>query len=400
MAAELPTPNIYLTPDSTLASRLKQILSEVRGEIAGGPVAYLRAAFLPDRIEEWFPVRLGNYLADAALSLVRHPLTFIKESRLPDQIGAKRRRMFRWTLTFSLMLHSVLLAYLFYAAFIAPFMGIKIVDKAYRQFNADELLKPLYYPPGMLRIRVPQSTMTLEEIRAREKQRLEEAKAKREKEERERAKREKEEQERIAREQKAEAEKKAAEEAAKKPCAEQIGELNLAPIKDLVGKIYNLHGAGQLGMQDSKLNVMIGFKIDSDGALSKITIVKSSGVKLIDKYSAEIIWNIGESHALGMFCKLSSTTVALNLNDQIARLTITGFAPTPDMAEELSGKLNRLFKFVAWNNKTTNPPVAELMSLVRVRSNGKRLDAELSVSRERADAMMREQFGKTPGTPQ
>lgn len=400
MAAELPTPNIYLTPDSALLSRLKRAVSEATGEITEGPVSYLRAAFLPDRIKEWFPVRLGIYFADAALALVRHPLTFIKEARLPDFIGERRRRRFRWALSFSMMLHSVLLAYLFYAAFIAPFMGIKIVDKAYRKFDAEALLKPLQYPPGMLRITVPQSTMTLEEIRAREKKRLEEAKARREKEERERAKREKEEQERIAREQKAEAEKKAAEEAAKKPCAEQIGELNLAPIKDLVGKIYQLHGAGQLGMQDSRLNVMIGFKIDSDGALSKITVVKSSGVKLIDKYSAEIIWNIGESHALGMFCKLSSTTVALDLNDQIARLTITGFAPTPDMAQDISAKLNTLFKFVAWNNKKSNPPVAELMSLVRVRSNGKRLEAELAVSRERADAMMREQFGKTPGTPQ
>jgi hypothetical protein len=101
-----------------------------------------------------------------------------------------------------------------------------------------------------------------------------------------------------------------------------------------------------------------------------------------------------------MFCKLSSTTVALDLNEQVARLTITGFAPTPDIAADMSSKLSTLFKFVAWNNKKSNPPVAELMSLVRVRSNGKRLDAELAVSRERADAMMREQFGKTPGTPQ
>ncbi|MEW6208586.1 MAG: hypothetical protein AB1631_09480 [Acidobacteriota bacterium] len=399
MAAELPTPNIYLTPDSTLASRLKRVVSETAREIASSPIAYLRAAFLPERGEEWFPVRLGDYLVDAARALVRHPLTFIRESRRPDFIGERRGRTIRWTLVSSLMLHSVLLVYLIYVA-IAPFLGITIVDKEYRKFDADKILKQLHYPPGMLRITLPRSTMTLEEIRAREKKRHEEAKARKEKEERERLRREKEEQERIAREQKAEEERKAAEEAAKKPCAEQIGELNLAPIKDLVGKIYNLHGAGQLGLQESKLNVMIGFRIDPDGAISKITVVKSSGVKLIDKYSAEIIWNIGESHALGMFCKLSSTTVALDLNDQVARLTITGFAPTPDVAADMSAKLNTLFKFVAWNNKKSNPPVAELMSLVRVRSNGKRLDAELAVSRERADAMMREQFGKTPGTPQ
>ncbi|HEY7547646.1 MAG TPA: hypothetical protein VID27_22300, partial [Blastocatellia bacterium] len=167
MAAELPTPNIYLTPDSTLASRLIRAIREFIKEVAEGPIAYLRAAFLPDRMEEWFPARLGNYLADAARSLIRHPLTFIKEARLPDQIGEKRRRRLRWTLSFSLMLHSVLLAYLFYAAFIAPFMGIKIVEKDYRKLNAEDFLQHLQYPPGMLRITVPKDVLSLEEIRAR-----------------------------------------------------------------------------------------------------------------------------------------------------------------------------------------------------------------------------------------
>jgi hypothetical protein len=294
--------------------------------------------------------------------------------------------------------------YLFYIGFVAPLLGIEVVDKPYRQFDAEKLLGPLRYPPGMLRIQVPKETLSLEEIRERNRKAREERerldRERREREERERIAREREERERAERE-KAEAEKKAAEAAkaeAEKASSTQFKELNLAPIKDLVGKIYSLHEAGQLDIQETKFTVMVGFKVEKDGSISNLKVIKGSGSKMIDKYSTEILWNIGESHALGPLASISSSTIQLELDDKMARLTITGFAPSAEEAKELATRINTLFKFLAWNNKSTNPAIAELMSLVKVTSDNKRINASLAISRDRASVLMQQQFGKAATT--
>jgi hypothetical protein len=400
MKSELPALKLCVIPHTTLALRLVREIAESAGEVASGPASYLRVAFLPDRIGEWFPIRCGIYLWDAARSFLPHPLRFTRDAISPDEIGARRRRRFRWTLIASGILHSGLIGYLFYVGVIAPLLGIKVVDQPYRKFDSEKLLSQLRYPPGMLRITVPKETLTLEEIRARDLKRRQEEKARREKAERERLERERAERERLEKE-KAEAEKRAAEEAAKaqKP-ATQFGEINTAPIRDLVGKIYSLYEAGGLDIQETKFTVQVAFRIERDGSLSAIRITKSSGSKQIDKYAAEILWNIGESHALGPIAGISSTSIQLDLTDDIARISITGFAPTPDEAQRLTTLLTALFKAVAWVQKGKNPEIAELMSLVKVRCDNKRIEADLSVSRTRAAAMMRQQFGKSSGASQ
>jgi hypothetical protein len=46
-----------------------------------------------------------------------------------------------------------------------------------------------------------------------------------------------------------------------------------------------------------------------------------------------------------------------------------------------------------------SPDVAQLLSLIKVKSDGKRVNAELTVSRERASEMMRAKFEAGPVTP-
>ena len=237
---------------------------------------------------------------------------------------------------------------------------------------------------------VPRPELTPEQIREREERRREREREQREREERERAEKEK-------------AEKEAAERAAKEEENEdekagdtsKFGEINDAPIKDIVGKVYALYQAGGLDLKGETLefSVMAGFTIAKDGSIPKkgIKILKSSGSQIIDEKAIEILWNIGESHALGPISMLSSNSIRLDLTSRVAKLTITGFAPSSDVAKAKAQELNFLFFALKMTQK--NSDTAELLSGVKIRSDNNRIDAELTVSRARASEMMRARFG-------
>lgn len=399
--AEERVPNFFLMRHNTLGERLALIVAESARQIASDPSSYLRAAFLPDKLQNWFPAKLASNVANAAADLARHPVSFIKGVLAPDSIGEKRRVAFRRVLIVSGAVHSVLIVYLMYIAILSPYAGIRVVSKDYRKLDADAILKPLYYPPEIIRAYHAREFMKLEEIRRRDRERREREKARREKEERERTAREakeKAEREKAEREAAALAAKQKAEEE-KKNSPAKFGEINEAPIRDIISKVYKLYQAGNLQVEDTKLSMMAAFKIEPDGSLSNIRIVKSSKSKEVDKYAIEILWNLGESHALGPLSSLSSPTIALDLTEDLTQLTIVAFAKTPDEAKKLAGSLGFLLKAIAWAQRDKNPGTSELLSLAKVSSDGQRINARLAISRERATAMMRASFGNT-STPQ
>jgi hypothetical protein len=55
--------------------------------------------------------------------------------------------------------------------------------------------------------------------------------------------------------------------------------------------------------------------------------------------------------------------------------------------------LNLLFSVMRMTRKKDSPDVAELLSMLKVRCDNKRIDAELSLSRARAAEMMNARFG-------
>ena len=380
-----PDKIFLLMPRPGLVTRLGRALADTASEIGAGPLAYLRVALLPDRIEDWFPYKLAKLVGESAA----HPVETIEGALVADPIDIKRRRRLLPVLSLSATVHGALVVYLVYLAFFSPFAHLRVVNKAYRKFDPNLILAPLYYPPQVKRPAPTGPTMTLEEIRERDRKRREEmAKAK---EKAEREKREKEEAERKAAE---EAAKVAAEKKAAAPT--KFGEINEAPIKDTIGKIYDLYQAGGLDIPEMKFSVMAGFKVEPDGSLSNIRIIKKSNSKIIDAKALEILWNIGESHALGAVADLSSATISLDVTDDIARLRITAFAPTPEIAKAKSDLLGVLFW--ALRMKQKSPEVAQLLSMVKVTSRGKFVDTDLIVPREKAAQMMRAGFEK-PSTP-
>src|ERR1044071_8264669 len=71
-------------PDSSLAGRLARAIADATREIARGPLSYLRAAFLPENINDWLPLRSASALA----RFVAHPIAPLTETLRRDAMLA------------------------------------------------------------------------------------------------------------------------------------------------------------------------------------------------------------------------------------------------------------------------------------------------------------------------
>jgi hypothetical protein len=387
--ANMPNPEriFWIMPMPGLITRLGRAFTETIREISSGPLAYLRAAFLPDRIPEWFWFRLGALISAS----FAHPIEAISGAVAGDEIEIKRRRRLAPILAASAGVHGALVVYLVYLAFFSPYANLRVVNKAYKKFDP-KMLEHLYYPPQIIRMaQMPQGpAMTIEEIKARAEKHKQELALAREKAERERKEKE-------------EADRKAAEEAAKlaaekkSSSSTQFGEINIAPIKDIVGNLSKLFEEGGLDIPEMKFSLMAGFKVMPDGSFENIRILKSSGSKIIDRNALEILSNIGESKALGPVSSLSSSTISLEVTDDLARIRIMAFAPSPEMAKEKADLLNVLFW--ALRMKEKSPDLGQLLKLIKVKNEGKRVDTDLLVPRAQAAQMFRAWLAN-PSTPQ
>ena len=404
------------------AIRLARSLREGLRELAANPGPFLYTAFLGGNAKSWLPVRFFTALGE----LFSHPLHGLRGVFSADAMAlgyinptaemaaafttntysttrkVRRSRLFKSMLVGSAALHFAGITVALYLILIAPYAGMTVVNKPYRPYD-DKLIAIV--PTGGLKLNQKSldKTLSLEEIQERERKRREEA-ARRKKEEEERKKQEearrKAEEERIAREKaEQEAKDKAAAQAASAGTATtekpKFGEINEAPIKDILSKVYALHQIGFVNVDTKNLSMMFGFTVEKDGSISNIKTIKSSGNNLIDKYAKEILWNLGESHALSPLHVLSSNTIRLDLTDKLARLSITGFAPSEGEADMLAKSLNLLFTFMRMKRKNDSPDVAELLSHMKVTSTNKRVDADLTVSNERAGELMKAKFGKS-----
>jgi hypothetical protein len=155
-----------------------------------------------------------------------------------------------------------------------------------------------------------------------------------------------------------------------------------------------MYQSGELDLDANNLSIMCSFKISRDGSIPKesIRLVKSSGNKTVDATGLEVLWLLGQSKGLGPLSVLSSNTIRLDMTETNVRLTITGFAPTIDEAENIRDQLNLLLKGARLLQK--NSDGLELLAMLRVSSDQKRVDADLNLTRERATEMMRARFNK------
>ncbi|HEU4390337.1 MAG TPA: hypothetical protein VFV34_21215 [Blastocatellia bacterium] len=392
MDADRDTPLFSPIHYKTFLARLWEGLVYAFRQLTEAPGSYLRVALLPDSLRGWLPVRTARELSEATASFVSHPVASMRDTLKPDEIGSKRMRVFWRVLGFSGFLHSGLILALLYVAIVMPFMGFKVVDKPYEKIDVEKLLAHLKYSPTMLRGPANTKPMTWEELQERDRKRREE----RERRQREEAAREAERKKKEEEDRKAEEARIAAEKAKKEPS--QFKEINTAPLKDIVGKIYETYQAGELGIDTDDFSIMAGFRIDPDGSIpaTSIKIIKGSGSKILDKNAIELLWRLGESHALGPLSKLSSQTIKLEVKDATARLTITSFAPTAEEAKSTASSLNFFLGLFGASQKDKSPNVAQLIGMLKVTSDNKRVDAQMTIPKARASEMLKAQYGSTP----
>lgn len=393
---------------TTLLGRLTRELRDLASEMAVGIGVYLKIAFFPDRIKDWLPLSLARKVWYGLRRLVTHPIAVFRDAFAPDTAAAgyiyepvahslefmadtpspdekkrSRRSYFRKVLAVSGVIHMIVLVYLGVMAMFGQFLGLKIVNKPYRKLASRVVVDKLYYSPEMLSSNANETT-PLEQLLEEERRRRERERIEREKAERERLEKE-------AKEKEGEA-NKTEEEPKEEPPVDppKFGEINEAPIKDLIGKVYKLYQTGQLDVNEAGFTVMASFKVNCDGTISNIKVVETSGNAVIDDTARQVLHLIGESRAVGALCKLTSNTISLDLNDKHVRLHITSFAETPRIASEQASFLNNV-AFLA--KLAQKGDTAELLSQLKVTPNNKRIDADLTLTRARATEMMQARFG-------
>jgi len=406
-------------PRATLGVRLARAITDAAGEAGRGPLSYLRAAFLPENIRDWLPFRFANALA----MLARHPLmlmagtmrrdamlagfidpaaepslAFVTNARSADERAPKRRDLFMRILLVSASLHAVFIGYLVYLTvtnMFAPFINISVVSRDYRHYDPT-MVGPLYNPARPPSV-TGGETMSLEEIRERER-REEAERRKREREAREKAEREKAEKERAEKEK---AEKEAQENAEEQkkgevvPSADDLKkvEINEKPLKEIIGKVYEQYKAGGIDLEVMNFVIEATFKIEPDGSLSNINIIRGSGSRVIDNSGRALLHAISESHALQLFSSLSSGKIRFELTQEMARLSVTASAPSASEAQKYADALGAIV-FLSKLKPDLAPETKELLSLLKVNAADQRISAEMRTSRARATEMMHARFDK------
>jgi hypothetical protein len=276
--------------------------------------------------------------------------------------------------------------------------GVEFVDEDYDRAILIDFSKKLSYPPGYIGFRAPQKTLSLEEIKKQEEKRarLEAQRRKRDEERR------LEDQEKLA---KREAEEKArVEELAKNAPAPApandgypggFGKINTAPIRDQIQQLYNANKAGKLVIPDGKVKVGVAGIIKPDGTLANYRIIIPSGVAEIDQAALAILEAVSVSRALGPLHNLSSLSMVLEI-DQTAQLHVTGFTSSEQDARAIVDLANTVLLF-AKIRKSADPASMMMLNNLKVSRSGQRVQAVISVSRQKATDTLHSTMGNGQG---
>src|SRR6185503_2018324 len=74
-----------------------------------------------------------------------------------------------------------------------------------------------------------------------------------------------------------------------------FGEIDEVPLKEILLTIYKPYRRA-----DIPISLRFGFDIEKNGSLSKISLIRSSGDKMVDKIGIEILSKLSDSHLFGV----------------------------------------------------------------------------------------------------
>jgi hypothetical protein len=173
----------------------------------------------------------------------------------------------------------------------------------------------------------------------------------------------------------------------------QPGEINILPVKDLAGQLFQSCQSGEPDLVSADSGVVVSFKVTLDGLIpvDSIKIEHSSGSNAVDKTTVEILWRLGESHVLGPLSSLSSHTLSFRIHERVTQISLSSQAATAEEAKAKAKQLGFLLKVIGLSQKTKNPIVSELLSNVAVTPNDERINSVISMSCARAAELLRTQ---------
>lgn len=322
----------------------------------------------------------------------------------------KRKKGLLIAAALSVVTHAVLYLVVYYAPIFGLAMQLRDLQFVEEDYNRGILItftKQLKYPNGYIGFRAPEKTQSLED------QKKEQAKlSKREAERRRQEEARRREQEELAQreaEEKAAAEKAKAEELAKAQQSETaqpdqpnnsdgygaFGKINTAPIKDQVKRLYDANKEGKLSLPAGKMKIGVTGTVKPDGTLADYKITESSGIKEIDDAALAILAAVSESKAMGPLHQLTSLSLVLNI-DQEAQLIVTGFTANEEDARNITN-LAQAALLVARLKKTNDPGAMLMLNNLKVRREGQRIQAIISMPREKAQESLTKTMAKGQG---
>ncbi|MFN0109990.1 MAG: TonB C-terminal domain-containing protein [Blastocatellia bacterium] len=311
------------------------------------------------------------------ITIVRHP---------------KRSKGLIIAAVLSVIVHVTLCVGVYYAPIFGLVMqlrGVEFVEDEYDRAILIDFSKKLQYPTGYLGFRPPEKVKSLEEIE-KEKDRRAKLEAKRRQQE-ELAKREAEE--------KAKAEelaKASTEKPADKPeTFGAFGKINVAPIKDQVKRLYDAKSEGKLALPEGRLRIGVTGTVKPDGTLVDYRITESSGIKEIDDAALAILAAVSESKAMGPLHQLTSLSMLLDI-DQQAQLIVTGFTENEEDARNITN-LAQAALLVARLKKSNDEGAMLMLNNLKVRRDGQRIQAIISMPREKATESLNKTMAKGQG---
>lgn len=309
----------------------------------------------------------------------------------------------------SVVVHIALCVAVYYAPIFGLAMklrGVEFVEEDYDHAILIDFSKKLQYPSGYLGFRPPEKVKSLDEME-KEKARRAKLEAARRREQ-ERLEKERRQQEEIAKreaEEKAKADalaqastapEKPVEKPAEKPDSYgAFGKINTSPIKDQVQRLYDAKKDGKLTLPEGRLRIGVTGTVKPDGTLADYKITTSSGIKEIDDAALAILDAVSESKAMGPLHQLTSLSMLLDI-DQQAQLIVTGFTENEEDARNITN-LAQAALLVARLKKSSDAGAMLMLNNLKVRRDGQRIQATISMPREKATESLTKTMEKGQG---
>jgi hypothetical protein len=331
----------------------------------------------------------------------------------------KRSKGLLVALLVSVLVHAAAIVYVRNASFFNFALGlreIEFVDEEYNRAILIDFSKKLQYPGGYLGFRAPEKILSLEEQKKAQERRARLEAARRRREEEERRKRDAE----LARQREAEEKARAEEQARQQDLAKanaqptptptphadgygRFGKINTRPIKEQLQRLYDAKKDGKLVLPEGRLRVGVEGVIAPDGTIAKYRLSEPSGIAEIDASAKAILDAVSESRALGALAALTSISMVLDI-DQVAELRVIGFTNTEEEAKDITNAAQAAL-LLARLKKAGEPAAMVMLNNLKVKREGARINATISVPRQLASETLAKTMGSgaesgDKGTPQ